>query len=96
MNFSIFSKLLIANVFNKVKISDSYKHLDVMIHDELIDRIPDGTWSEVAGWPCPNYTEYYAITIQGKKVLFDYQKHLITRFISIIALIISILSYVKK
>ena len=96
MNTSIYLKLWIANIFKKVKISENYKHLDLMQDEGFIEQLPDGTRGEVAGFPAMNYSDYYSITIKGKKALFTFQSTVITRIISVIALIISLLSYFKK
>jgi len=96
LNFSIYLKLWIANLFKKVKINENYKHLDLLLNEGLVDQLPDGTWGEISGFPAMNYGEYYSITIDGKKALFTFQSSLVTRLLSMIALIISILSYLKK
>lgn len=96
MNSSIYLKLLIANIFKKVKISEKYKHLDLLLSEGLVEQLTDGTWGEVAGFPAMNYGNHYVITIEGKKTLFTFQSSLITRILSVIAIIISVLSYLKK
>ncbi|KAF1295156.1 hypothetical protein BAU15_05230 [Enterococcus sp. JM4C] len=96
MNTSIYLKLWIANLFKKVKIKEKYKHLDFLIENDLIEQLPDGTWGEVAGFPAMNYGDYYKITVCGKKELFSFQSSIVTRVISIVALVISVLSYLRK
>lgn len=53
-------------VFKKVRIKDTYKHLDIIIENEWLSRVPDGTYSEVMKLPMPNYSDYYVITVEGK------------------------------
>lgn len=93
MDFSIYLKLSLANIRGKVKIKSKYRHLDFLIEKNWIDQLPDGTYSDVGGWRLPNYGDYYAITTEGKSELFNFRSVVITRLISLAALIISFLAF---
>ncbi|HAC3259826.1 TPA_asm: hypothetical protein GZM71_03810 [Listeria monocytogenes] len=92
MNFFIYKRLLTAMVFKKVRIKDTYKHLDIIIENEWLSRVPDGTYSEVMEFPMPNYSDYYVITVEGKSQLFAFESKVVTWAISISALIISVIA----
>ncbi len=79
-------------VFKKVRIKDTYKHLDIIIENEWLSRVPDGTYSEVMEFPMPNYSDYYVITVEGKSQLFTFESKVVTWAISISALIISVIA----
>ncbi|MBC1420180.1 hypothetical protein [Listeria fleischmannii] len=92
MNFSIYVRLLIAMIFKKVKMKNTYKHLDIITEKEWMYRLQNGTYTEVAGFPFPNYSDYYALTVEGKSQLFVFESKVITWAISISALIVSVIA----
>lgn len=93
MDFPIYLLLSIANLKGKVKIKDNYRHLEFLEEKNWVDRLPDGTYSS-GHWGLPNYGDYFAITTEGKSELFNFRSIVITRIISIAALIISFLAFI--
>ncbi|MEC3467722.1 hypothetical protein [Bacillus tropicus] len=91
MNFSIYLKLLIACTFGKVKIRSKYKHIEYMFENNFIHPIYDG-FIEAAGFPMLTHNDWYTITNDGKKAMWDKGNLLITRIISLMALLISFLA----
>ncbi|MED3526662.1 hypothetical protein ACQCVL_02580 [Bacillus thuringiensis] len=91
MNLSIYLKLFFANIFGKVKIKSTYKHLEYMHENNFITPVYDG-YTEIGGFPIPIPSDWYTITSDGKKAMWDKGSLLKTRIISILALIISFLA----
>lgn len=93
MNLSIYIKLWIANTFGKVRIRPKYKHLNYMHENNFIFPI-NNRWVEVNGFPLPAHSNWYTITSDGKKAMWDKGNLLVTRLISVLALIVSIAALV--
>ena len=84
------------NLFGRAKVSLKYRHLDFIKANQLARREyrhfkPTGS-SVTESVP----TEYMRITVQGKYHLMKTTLSLVPWLISILALIISILAYLKK
>lgn len=98
LNLSIYMKLRFANTFGKVKIRPKYKHLDYMLENNFLLPINDG-WTEVHGFSLPTHSDRYSITSEGKKAMWDKGNLLVTRIISLLALLISftalLINYLK-
>lgn len=91
LNFSIYIRLKVASVFGKVKINPRYKHLEYMLENKYISQVQNG-WSEVGGFPVPEYGNYYTITSEGKDAMWGKAELIRTKRISWIAIIISLSS----
>ncbi|WP_033691843.1 hypothetical protein [Bacillus sp. GeD10] len=91
MNLSIYLKLFFASTFGKVKIKPTYKHLEYMYENNFVIPITDG-YTKIAGFPMPIHSDWHTITSAGKKAMWDKGNLLITRIISVFALIISFLA----
>jgi len=98
MDISIYIKLVIANKFGKVKIKPKFKHLDYMTDNNFVTPILDGT-TEIGGWPMLTHSDWYTITSDGKKAMWDKGNLLVTRIIAWLALLISLtallVNYIK-
>ncbi|MET3658129.1 hypothetical protein [Sporosarcina psychrophila] len=89
MNLSIYIKLWIATTFNKVKIRPKYKNLEYMMDNKFVNPTVNGSVN-VGGWPMHTYSDWYTITSTGKKAMWDNGNLLVTRILSLLALLISI------
>jgi hypothetical protein len=91
MNLSIYLRLQIASIFGKVKIKPTYKHLQYMADYNFISPLNDH-WVEINGFPLPAHSDFYIITTDGKKALWEKGNLLVTRIISVFALLTSLVS----
>lgn len=89
MDISIYIKLVIANKFGKVKIKSKFKHLDYMLENNFVLSITDG-WVEIGGFSLPSHSDWYTITSDGKKAMWDKGNLMVTRIIAWLALLISL------
>jgi hypothetical protein len=84
------------NLFGRAKVSPKYRHLDFVEANQLARReyrhvkAIDSSVTESVP------TEYMRITVQGKYHLMKATLSLVPWLISILALIISILAYLKR
>ncbi|MFF5907867.1 hypothetical protein [Staphylococcus cohnii] len=70
---SLYFKLLVAYFRNGVKIKSSYKHLDLIHENELLEtEIVDFDLEKVGNldFMMPTYSDTYTITTKGKTLLF--------------------------
>lgn len=100
MNFSIFLKLMTAYYKKSIRIKPKYKHLNYLLDNgwlrNVTKRIKNELRPGVIMAPYTNIpTNEYVLTTKGKEALFNFKSNLLTRFLSILALIISILGYLK-
>lgn len=96
MNLSIYIRLLIANIFKKVKIKDSYRHIDFLIEKKWLLRLPNGSYTKIYNYDIPNFSDYYILTTEGKSQMFTFGTNVITWGISIVALILSLFPYLSS
>lgn len=59
-----------------------------MTDNKLINPIND-KWYNVSGWPVLTHSDWYTITSDGKKAMWDKGNLLVTRIIAWLALLIS-------
>ncbi|SPS04286.1 hypothetical protein LAS9624_01126 [Latilactobacillus sakei] len=95
MTIRIFLYLLVASIKPDVKIPDSYSHLAYMLEKNWIKSIP-GELLDIPNALLFKHTGRYTITTLGKTSMFTFRNNVITWFISILALIISLFAYFKK
>lgn len=94
--FSVTFLLWRMSLFGRVKVSSKYRHLDFLEANHLAKREyrhvkPAGS-STTESVP----TQYMQITVQGKYHLMKTTLTVVPWLISIVALVISILAYLKR
>lgn len=91
----MYIKLSKALLFNKVKIKESYKHLQYLIDQDIVEPIMDG-YQTFGKAVLPTHSDYYQLTTIGKEKYFTFSNQLFTWVIAVSALVISLLAYFKK
>ncbi|EHI70622.1 hypothetical protein ACVRY7_00840 [Streptococcus ictaluri] len=93
MNISLFFKLLTADIFHKpVKIKNK-EMVDYALRMNYVQYIVEGYRDNLE--PIIK-KDRYSLELEGKKALYALQIQFITWLISILALVISVLAYLKK
>ncbi|PJN91562.1 hypothetical protein [Bacillus sp. mrc49] len=91
MNLSIYIKLWIASTFGKVKINPNYKHLEFLKDSRYIIPKLDVKASP-SPEPGPYLKDWYDITSRGKESMWGKAELIHTKWLSWIAIGISLLS----
>lgn len=101
MNFLIYLHLLRMNHRQEIKIKEKYKYRDFMLNNNWMEPTrsyagPESPENSSVIFSKTIIGDYFKITSSGRSALFEFRWRLLPIAISILALIVSFLAYLKK